>query len=117
MATGSSVLKLGPGARDVDRWEAALRGARQARAAGQLGAARLGIEEALGVSRGAPLGGARAHVVLHGERTDVGNDYRLASLLTGAAYAALCLGGDQEATHFAARAASIARALTVGSRR
>ena len=43
--------------------------------------------------------------------SDVGNDYRLASLLTGAAYAALCLGGDQDATHFAARATPIARAL------
>jgi non-specific serine/threonine protein kinase len=43
--------------------------------------------------------------------TDVGNDHRLASLLTGAAYAALCLGSDRDAKHFAARATPIARAL------
>jgi hypothetical protein len=43
--------------------------------------------------------------------TDVGNVYRLASLLNGAAYAALCLGSERDATDFAARAAPIARAL------
>jgi len=43
--------------------------------------------------------------------TDVGNVHRLASLLNGAAYAALCLGSDRDATDFASRAAPIARAL------
>ena len=42
---------------------------------------------------------------------DVGNVHQLASLLTGAAYAALCLGSDRDATDFAARATPIARAL------
>jgi hypothetical protein len=43
--------------------------------------------------------------------TDVGNIHKLATLLTDAAYAALCLGGDRDATDFAARATPIARAL------
>src|SRR4051812_27844776 len=43
--------------------------------------------------------------------TDAGNVHRLASLLNGAAYAALCLGSERDATDFAARAAPIARAL------
>jgi predicted ATPase/class 3 adenylate cyclase len=43
--------------------------------------------------------------------SDVGNVHQLANLLTGAAYAALCLGGDRDATDLAARATPIARAL------
>jgi hypothetical protein len=43
--------------------------------------------------------------------SDVGNVYQLAHLLTGASYAALCLGGDRDATDFSARAASIERVL------
>jgi predicted ATPase len=43
--------------------------------------------------------------------TDVGNVHQLASLLTDAAYAALCLGGERDATDFAARATPITRAL------
>jgi predicted ATPase/class 3 adenylate cyclase len=43
--------------------------------------------------------------------TDVGNVHQLANLLTSAAYAALCLGSDRDATDFAARAAPIVRAL------
>jgi predicted ATPase/DNA-binding SARP family transcriptional activator len=42
---------------------------------------------------------------------DVGNIHQLASLLTSAAYAALCLGSARDATGFAARATPIARAL------
>jgi predicted ATPase/class 3 adenylate cyclase len=42
---------------------------------------------------------------------DVGNVHQLANLLTDAAYAALCLGGDRDATDFAARATPIAHAL------
>jgi hypothetical protein len=43
--------------------------------------------------------------------SDVGNVHQLASLLTDAAYAALCLGGDRDATDFAARATPITQAL------
>jgi predicted ATPase len=43
--------------------------------------------------------------------TDVGNVHQLADLLTDAAYAALCLGSERDATDFAARATPIARAL------
>jgi len=43
--------------------------------------------------------------------SDVGNVYQLADLLSGAAYAALCLGGDRDATEFAARATTIERVL------
>jgi hypothetical protein len=43
--------------------------------------------------------------------SDVGNVHQLADLLTSAAYAALCLGGERDATDFAARAASIERVL------
>ena len=43
--------------------------------------------------------------------TDVGNVHQLASLLNGAAFAALCLGSEGDATDFAARADPIARAL------
>jgi hypothetical protein len=43
--------------------------------------------------------------------TEVGNVHELASLLTSAAYAALCLGSERDATDFAARATPITRAL------
>ena len=43
--------------------------------------------------------------------TDVGNVHQLANLLTAAAYVALCLGSERDATDFAARATPIARAL------
>jgi hypothetical protein len=43
--------------------------------------------------------------------TEVGNVHQLANLLNDAAYAALCLGGDRDATDFAARATPIAHAL------
>jgi predicted ATPase/DNA-binding SARP family transcriptional activator len=43
--------------------------------------------------------------------TDVGNVHQLADMLTSAAYAALCLGADRDATDLAARATPIARAL------
>jgi hypothetical protein len=42
---------------------------------------------------------------------DVGNLHELAHLLTAAAYAALCLGSERDATDFAARATPITRAL------
>jgi predicted ATPase/class 3 adenylate cyclase len=43
--------------------------------------------------------------------TEVGNVHRLASLLTNASYAALCLGSARDAMDFAERAAPIAREL------
>ena len=43
--------------------------------------------------------------------SDVGNVRQLAGLLTSAAYAALCLGGERDAADFAARATPIADAL------
>jgi len=42
---------------------------------------------------------------------EAGNIHQLATLLTNAAYAALCLGSDRDATDFAARATPIARAV------
>lgn len=79
---GGYVLELRPGARDLDRWEAALGRARMARAAGRLEAARMAIEEALGVWRGAPLGGASAHDLLDGERARL-EEERLAATIEG----------------------------------
>jgi hypothetical protein len=43
--------------------------------------------------------------------TDAGNVHQLASLLTSATYAALCLGGERDALDLAARATQIERAL------
>ena len=43
--------------------------------------------------------------------TDVGNVHHLATLLTDAAFCALCLGSEPDAADFAARATPIARAL------
>jgi predicted ATPase/DNA-binding SARP family transcriptional activator len=79
---GGYALELEPGARDIDRWEAALDRARQARGAGRLEAARAGIEEALGVWRGAPLGGASAHALLDSERARL-EEERLAATIEG----------------------------------
>jgi predicted ATPase len=42
---------------------------------------------------------------------DVGSSHQLARLLNDAAYAALCLGSERDATDFAARAGPLARAL------
>ena len=42
---------------------------------------------------------------------DAGNVHQLQNLLSGASYAALCLGGDRDATDFAARATSIEHVL------
>ena len=43
--------------------------------------------------------------------SSVGNVHQLANLLTSAAYAALCLGSDRDATDFAARAACVEHVL------
>ena len=79
---GGYVLELGPGVCDVDRWEAALVRARRARAAGQLKTARMGINEALGLWRGAPLGGVSAHGLLASERARL-EEERLAATIEG----------------------------------
>jgi predicted ATPase/DNA-binding SARP family transcriptional activator len=80
--SGGYVLELDPGACDVDRWEAALGRARRARAAGRLQAARMALDEALSVWRGAPLGGASAHELLDGERARL-EEQRLAATIEG----------------------------------
>ena len=54
---GGYLLDVRPGERDVDRWQQALGRARRARADGEPRVAREGVEEALGVWRGQPLGG------------------------------------------------------------
>ena len=64
---GGYSLDLTPGSLDVDRWEAALCQARRARADGRIDDARLAIQEALGVWRGAPLEGASRHELLDAE--------------------------------------------------
>ncbi len=79
---GGYALELDPGARDVDRWEAALRRARRDRADGELEAARMGIEQALGVWRGSPLGGVSGHGLLDGERARF-EEERLAAAIEG----------------------------------
>ena len=79
---GGYVLDLGPDARDVDRWVAALDRARGARAAGRLEAARVAIEEALAVWRGSPFGGASLHEFLVGERARL-EEERLAATIEG----------------------------------
>jgi DNA-binding SARP family transcriptional activator len=79
---GGYVLELGPGACDVDRWEAALVRARRARATGLLETARVGIDEALGLWRGAPLGGVSANGLLEGERARL-EEERLAATIEG----------------------------------
>ena len=79
---GGYVLELAPGARDLDVWAAALGQARIAHAAGRLEAARMAIDEALGVWRGAPLGGASAHELLDGERARL-EEQRLAAAIEG----------------------------------
>jgi predicted ATPase/DNA-binding SARP family transcriptional activator len=79
---GGYVLELGPGARDVDRWEAALGRARLDRAAGRFEAARTAIEEALDVWRGAPFAGVSAHELLDGERARL-EEERLAATIEG----------------------------------
>jgi predicted ATPase/DNA-binding SARP family transcriptional activator len=79
---GGYVLELDPGARDVDRWEAALGRAQRARAARRFEDARTAIEEAIGVWRGAPFAGVSAHDLLDGERARL-EEERLAATIEG----------------------------------
>ena len=79
---GGYRLEVRRGERDVDRWQRALDRARRARADGELRVAREGVEEALGVWRGAPLGGASGHELLAAERARL-EEERLAATIEG----------------------------------
>src|SRR3954471_21476207 len=65
---GGYVLEVRSGERDVDRWQEALERARRARAGGEPWVAREGVEEALRVWRGQPLGGVSSNSLLPAER-------------------------------------------------
>src|SRR6476646_2761365 len=65
---GGYLLEVQRGERDIDRWQRALDGARRARADGEPRVARDGVEEALEVWRGQPLGGVSTHGLLAAER-------------------------------------------------
>jgi predicted ATPase len=71
-----------PGERDVDRWQQALGRARQAHADGELQVAREGVEEALGVWRGPPLGGVTTSSQLAAERARL-EEERLGAIIEG----------------------------------
>ncbi len=79
---GGYLLELQPGERDVDRWQQALDRARRARADGEPRVARDGVEEALGVWRGQPLGGVSTHSLLAAERARL-EEERLAAVIEG----------------------------------
>jgi predicted ATPase/DNA-binding SARP family transcriptional activator len=79
---GGYLLHVRPGERDLDRWQQALERARRARADGEPRVAREGFEEALGVWRGQPLGGASANSLLAAERARL-EEERLAAIIEG----------------------------------
>jgi predicted ATPase/DNA-binding SARP family transcriptional activator len=79
---GGYVLDLRPGERDVDRWEQALGRARRARVGGEPQVARDGVEEALGVWRGLPLGGVSTNSLLAAERARL-EEERLGAIIEG----------------------------------
>ena len=79
---GGYRLEVRPGERDVDRWQRALERARRARADGEPRVAREGVEEALGVWRGQPLGGVSANSLLAAERARL-EEERLAAVIEG----------------------------------
>jgi predicted ATPase/DNA-binding SARP family transcriptional activator len=79
---GGYVLDLRPGERDVDRWQEALGRARRARADGEPRVAREGVDEALGVWRGQPLGGVGTNSLLDAERARL-EEERLAAVVEG----------------------------------
>ena len=79
---GGYRLDVQPGGRDVDRWQETLGRARRAREAGELAAARAGIEEALRLWRGEPLGGVAANQVLAAERARL-EEERLGAIIEG----------------------------------
>ena len=79
---GGYLLEVQPGERDVDRWQQALGRAHRARADGEPRVAREGIEEALGVWRGQPLGGVSTNSLLAAERARL-EEERLAAIIEG----------------------------------
>jgi predicted ATPase/DNA-binding SARP family transcriptional activator len=81
---GGYLLSLQPGERDLDRWRHAIDRARRARADGEPRVARDGVEEALGVWRGQPLGGVSTHGLLAAERARL-EEERLAAVIEGIA--------------------------------
>jgi predicted ATPase/DNA-binding SARP family transcriptional activator len=80
--SGGYLLDVRPGERDVDRWQQALARARRARAGGEPRVAREGVDEALGVWRGPPLGGVSANSLLAAERARL-EEERLAAIIEG----------------------------------
>ena len=66
---GGYALEMDAGARDVDRWAAALDRVRRARSAGRLADARAAVDEGLAVWRGVALGGVTVRTWLEAERT------------------------------------------------
>jgi predicted ATPase/DNA-binding SARP family transcriptional activator len=79
---GGYLLELQPGERDVDRWQQAIDRARRARADGEPRIAREGVEEALGVWRGQPLGGVSTNSLLAAECARL-EEERLAAVIEG----------------------------------
>jgi predicted ATPase/DNA-binding SARP family transcriptional activator len=79
---GGYRLDVQTGDRDVDRWQEALGRARHAREDGELAVARAGIEEALRLWRGEPLGGVAANDVLAAERARL-EEERLGAIVEG----------------------------------
>jgi predicted ATPase/DNA-binding SARP family transcriptional activator len=79
---GGYLLEVRPGERDVDRWQQALGRARRARANGEARVAREGVEEALGVWRGQPLGGVSTNSLVAAERARL-EEERLAAVIEG----------------------------------
>ena len=79
---GGYLLAVRPGECDVDRWQQALGRARRARADGEPRVAREGIEEALGVWRGQPLGGVSTNSMLAAERARL-EEERLGAVIEG----------------------------------
>ena len=80
--SGGYLLDVRPGERDIDRWQQALARARRARAGGDPRVAREGVDEALDVWRGPPLGGVSANSLLAAERARL-EEERLAAIVEG----------------------------------
>ena len=80
--SGGYLLDVRPGERDIDRWQQALARARRARAGGEPRVAREGVDEALDVWRGPPLGGVSANSLLAAERARL-DEERLAAIIEG----------------------------------
>jgi predicted ATPase/DNA-binding SARP family transcriptional activator len=79
---GGYLLDARSGECDLDRWRQALGRARRARADGEPQLAREGVEEALGVWRGQPLGGVSTNSLLAAERARL-EEERLGAIIEG----------------------------------